>query len=299
MVRRRKQSLDDSFDMFLDTITNTFGGVLLIALLIVLMIRESSDSAPQQKRSGPTEDAALVRSEIAALRAQKNALAASLKINQQFESDFQSDELKALVQSLAQLTSKKASTEQSLNQASSKSRQLDLKKKGIKTRQEALNQQLAQQANKLKELNDQVVKEQQLRTRTIALPKERRTSKSEVLMFFGNDELFVAATQGRLSSGVDRNYFKTCSASQADLQVDSRYYRTKIGDGIPLNKNRLAETFGKYRPDLNHLTFVVRTDSFKEFSKLREQCILSGFEYRLIVGNGLIVVGEVDSVKTQ
>ena len=71
-MKRRKRVLDDSFDLFLDTITNTFGGVLLIALLIVLMIRETKDSAPEDSHSGPTEEIQVVESQIAALEAEKD-----------------------------------------------------------------------------------------------------------------------------------------------------------------------------------------------------------------------------------
>ena len=71
MARRRKNELGDSFDLFLDTITNTFGGVLLIALLIVLMIQETKQESPETKNATTTDDIQLVESEISALEAKK------------------------------------------------------------------------------------------------------------------------------------------------------------------------------------------------------------------------------------
>eukprot|EP01047_Picozoa_sp_COSAG01_P068150 COSAG01_NODE_9782_length_2344_cov_424.909537_4_plen_98_part_01 len=97
MKRRiRKQGLNDSFELFLDTITNTFGGVLLIALLIVLMIRESKDSAPNQKQSGATEDRSVVQSQISSLEAEKQSAQVDFEMILEFNQGFQSEELKKL-----------------------------------------------------------------------------------------------------------------------------------------------------------------------------------------------------------
>ena len=47
-MRRRKKQLQSSFDLFLDTVCNTFGGVLFIAILIAIQVRHTVERSIQE-----------------------------------------------------------------------------------------------------------------------------------------------------------------------------------------------------------------------------------------------------------
>jgi hypothetical protein len=64
-VRRRVRSDDSSLELLLDTITNTFGGVLFLAILVALMLRTS---APAGRRAGDESTAPMSAEERASLK---------------------------------------------------------------------------------------------------------------------------------------------------------------------------------------------------------------------------------------
>lgn len=59
-MSRRRVSIDDgSLELLLDTICNTFGGIIFISFLVVLLLNNSSDGAPQAP-ADPTERSKLI-----------------------------------------------------------------------------------------------------------------------------------------------------------------------------------------------------------------------------------------------
>ena len=70
-MRRRAQSDDSSLELLLDTITNTFGGVLFLAILVALMLRTS---APAARHAGDGSTARMSPEERASLEMQVAAV---------------------------------------------------------------------------------------------------------------------------------------------------------------------------------------------------------------------------------
>lgn len=66
MSRHRTNNSQSSFDLFLDTVCNTFGGVLFIAILLAVMIRQVQIISSEQQSPSPKEVAAL-QEELATL----------------------------------------------------------------------------------------------------------------------------------------------------------------------------------------------------------------------------------------
>lgn len=300
-MRRRKRGLEDSFDLFLDTITNTFGGVLLIALLIVLMLRTPKESAPNENRSGSTEDLELIQSEITALESEKSAIETALTTQQQFETEFQSDEIRILASQLSKMMSQKIDLDLQESTMVREARQARTEIKNLKTEEGNLKQTLSSNQNEIKNLTDKVNHEKSLRTRTMRLPKEQATFKLEVPIVIEGNEIFIVNAD--LPGGgfsVNSEHIEVCSPSNADLNLDSKYLRVKNGHGIQVTDDRkVGQRFQKFDSSKHYFVFVVRTDSFMRFSRLREICVKMGFEYRLIPTDDLISEGGGTRAKAQ
>lgn len=300
--RKRKKALDDSFDLFLDTITNTFGGVLLIALLIVLMIRESKESAPQVSSSGNSENYSVVNSQTDALNAEKAKLELELDTVKEFEKGFETAELKQLAEDLTTQTLQNHDLE---SKASSLERQL-AKTKGMTKKAESELKRFAlvlgQKSNERTRVTKELAKEKKQRTRTMELPKEQATTKQEVPIFVESDKLFVLnSNRSGYGFSLNKNHFETCSSTDADIDasIKSQHFKIKQGSGISMSSSAIQSQFRQFNASRDFLTYVVRSDSFDTFGKLRDESVRSGFEYRIIPTDGLISEGSGSSAKTQ
>lgn len=289
MAGRRSKGLDDSFDLFLDTITNTFGGVLLIALLIVLMIRQNKQSAPQEFQTGPTEDVELVQSAITALELEKKTLAASLQVQQQFSQNFQNEDIQKLAQKLADELTVKNKLEAAAAQLSRTVKQVVESKSGLESEQQQIETDLGAKLAEFEKLNQQLQSEQAARTRTMALPKERESTKREIPMLIEGNQLFVVNKNADAQfRSVNPQHFKKSSSGAADFSISNQFWESIAGAGIAIDSPQLKQELARHGADEYYFAFVVRSDSFESFAAIREACVTSGYEYRLIPTDGIV-----------
>ena len=96
MARRRSTIGDGSLDLLLDTICNTFGGIILIALMVVIMLTESSKSSSQTPASDQSKVEMIKNENVRQELVRK--LAQLQKANKQFDEsfDFDTEELKKI-----------------------------------------------------------------------------------------------------------------------------------------------------------------------------------------------------------
>ena len=291
--RRKKQGPEDSFDLFLDTITNTFGGVLLIALLIVLLIRENNQSQPQDKQTSISAE--LVQSEIDLLNEKSAKLERDLKAIDSLNQDFSTTDLTNLAAELRGLARKVSQQELKRKDIQSAARSLDTKTKEI----EKDSDNLANAKIEVAKLKTQLSKEQAERTRTMSLPKQSSTTKFEVPIIIENGQLFFVKKNLTPYSQYNREFMEV-SAADPDLVTDGLSLRTKKNAGIPAaDEARLKREIAKHLSLNSYPAFILRTNSFKQFSKFRDVFVASGFEYRLILEDGAIGTGSNVGAKTQ
>ena len=296
--RKRANTLEDSFDLFLDTITNTFGGVLLIAILIVLLIRENKESKPEDKKTGPTS--ALVSSQIKQLKAHRKNLQMGLELQLEFQQDFQTQEVENLANEIEKLINEELTLSKRLKALQSKTASIDEQLNAMKASNQTKTTQLENLTYQLGDLKKNLEKEKQARTRTMRLPKETATSKSEIAVIVDNNKLyFVESRDSRF--GFEHNQeFMVETFSGADIQIGPIRLKTKSNSGIGFtDTKRLNQEFQQYSRSRHYFAFVVRTNSFKEFSQLRKTCIKNGFEYRLIPTDGIVKSSSNVNAKTQ
>jgi len=297
---RRASQLDDSFDMFLDTITNTFGGILLITLLIVLLVRQTSEASQakvEQDPSGPTKE--LVNSQLEALTAQRDLLVQSNTASAGFLDGFVSPEKeKNLREIIAQqernrrLLQSLEATDERLIQAT---KQLADRKAQQEKRREKQSQLVTSQKERAKSLAKEIEDFKGKMVRTIPLPKEKRSNKSGKSFFLQDGGLFELNTS---DGGINFDHFVACSRFEADYSYKGKYYKVRKGRGIPLTSKKLGQVFERFNSNRYHLTLIVRPEAFADFTSVRQQAVEAGFEYRIVAGNGLISTGAF-SVKTQ
>jgi hypothetical protein len=292
MRRRKRNQTDDSFDLFLDTITNTFGGVLLITLLIVLLIKDNTLSSENRHQSAPEDDLLVVESQIEALLAQKQSLAANLQVQQTLIQNFENKDTALLSQQLADQLSELSQLEQAAAKLSMQTKAIAQSNQGLEAEQQTLEQNLANKTAEYEKLSKQLQAEITARTQTMPLPKENRTNKREVPILLVNNQLHIL-NSNRSGTGFTPNtqHFENSSAGQADFVFAGNALKAIAGKGIPAGSDEWVKEMGQYSSERVFLTFVVRSNSFDSFGKIRDLCVNQGFEYRILPTDDVIGQG--------
>ena len=286
--------------MFLDTITNTFGGILLITLLIVLLVRQTSEASRakvEQDTIGSTEE--LVDSQMEALIAERDLLIQANTASAGFFDGFSSPEkeknLKEIIVQQALNGRLSKSLETTVQRVIQAKEELADRKAQQKKRREKQAQLVASQRERAKSLTKEIENVKGKMVRTIPLPKERTSEKSGETFFLQDGMLFEL----RNSYGeINLEHFEVCPRSEADYSYEGTEHKVKKGEGIILSSEKLKRVFEKFNSRRSHLTFVVRPEAFEDFGNVQQQAVDAGFEYRLILGNGVISSG-ASNVKTQ
>ncbi len=277
--RSKKSGTHDSFDLFLDTITNTFGGVLLIALLLVLLIRETSEVATE---SVQTESRTSIQQKIDLLQAEKLNLEQAEQIRRDMAQNLDSGDTKELASLLAELSERNEQLKQQQNEEAENVETLQGQIRDTKTRAAQLEQELADQQEKLKSLSADLDEAVKLKTRTMPTPKEKLTLKFPSFVMLKNNRLYILdKTRGYGAGEVDSNFFTPTSTKPDLIASDNKSYKLRKDDGIPLGHPKLAEQFRRFDPGC-YIAFAVYPDSFDEFANVRAACVEADREMRIV-----------------
>ncbi|MGH7192084.1 MAG: hypothetical protein ACREJM_00955, partial [Candidatus Saccharimonadales bacterium] len=177
MGRRRRKS-QSSLDLLLDTICNTFGGVVFIAILVVVLLRMTSQA---HVTNAPSPDA---QAELIALDEQRGQAAARLKSlreaaeqQQRIIEQVAKPENETLLEQMRELqTRRDMLDEQRMGSLGSLS-QSQAETNRVAAQLESLDQKLQEIPRKLASLEAELKAEIELRTEDARLPVQRDTDK--------------------------------------------------------------------------------------------------------------------------
>jgi hypothetical protein len=270
-MSRKPPDDDGSLELLLDTICNSFGGILFISLSVVLLLNMSSEKTTalpnvetKNSREHGIEQLAKTEARIARLR---DAVRIQAALGEQFDDR----KLKIKIQTLqacdrqsADLMERKmknlgkiASTTTTTNEMAEKivARQQDLKnaEEGLKSIRKQIDSEIAS------------------RTRAAKLPKAHRTQKGETAMFVRDGRLCTYSPKHKTE------YRE--SATNSAVQVEPA-----PGTGIVIDTGKVSDIdkrLDEFDANKHYLAVFVWPDSFEQFGILKERMVLKGFEYRL------------------
>lgn len=282
MRRKRSQNSDDSLDMLLDTITNTFGGIVFLAMLIVILLGSSRPSSPD-----PSLEAAFqsIRSQIETLQQQKAELeqlqTAGKIVSSLVEVDADPQSI-AKAKSLAQQHSQ---LQEQLHQQVSARLQLAERIRQSAEQAHARDLETANLETKFESLSAEVDKEIKSRSREIDLPKERPTSKQQFVILVQNSKVFELDGEPQVPGmQINSRDFESCSRNDAIVVLDAGPYRIRSAGGMPMSdENDLRRALNRVNNSRVYVTVAIWEDSYEHFSGLRKIFKDLKLEYQLIL----------------
>ena len=292
MGRRRRGSAS-SLDLLLDTICNTFGGVVFMAILVVVLLRMTSET------SGDAPPDAERQAALSALESRREESAARLATLRQ-AADQQAKLLAQMTKpenqpALAKLDEVKRRRDElnrdrldrlgDIGQA-----QIEINR--LAAERESLDRALAELPGKVATLAAELAKEVAARSQAARLPMQRDTEKDEVPLLVRGGRLHSVYLVG------DDGSVAFNSAECVEHQGTVREVTTRPGSGVKVDDSDAARheidvRLANLEADSFYLAIFVWPDSFTEFRRLKEIVVDRRFEYRLVPmrADGKVVMG--------
>ncbi len=245
MRRRRATTELGSLDLLLDTICNTFGGIIFLAILVAVLLQFSGSAHQSVAKTTPSSASDALAEEIAAARraiARQDQLIASLD---RTTSSAPAGDIAQLKKQLAEATEPLRLREQ------------------------------------LSSLETRLSNEAAARTRETRLPMLHATTKTEVPIFLKAHRLTVLVKSDAARSVNDADIIQQRSSSgQRSVGPRPGAGIALTADSVP--KDQIAAALAGFDPAKEYLAVFLWDDSFDTFAALRTLMVEKGFEYRLV-----------------
>lgn len=272
-MARRSTRWPASLDLILDTVCNTFGCILLLALLVTILarhaggrIRESIEALQLQGRWQHEWDRyRAMQAEWQALSEQLAELPAEAEPLSRQEEDLRK-ECQQLLEEIGRLENVRHDIEQHRARG--------------KQHTENLRQAIEQAREKL----DRAAKSLAQRQEELVLSMEREApSKLHIglVVRFGRLYVWHRYDAFGLRAGLNTEDFLVVGRELSGILTQPKPYA-----GVPLDtpdaEARVAHRLRVFHPQAHALDVAVWPDSFAEFAVLRRVAVRMGFEYRLL-----------------
>lgn len=254
-MKRRRHSNPDSLELLLDTMCNTFGGIIMIALLIALLSRDaSSENSTQQPENLQRQTESIEQQTTEADRLRQRLLQGSdPNISQTFKLLSDRDELRQ------QIESRRANI-QSNQSVLASIPFID------PAEIERLQSELESRTNELKILQQQIERDTQARQRALRLPRERAIAKKTHYLIVRYGKIYPVHT---LREGQRELNTQTLAWSQSpggETASPKREMGLDTATGLPI----LARLFNDIPSQTYSIHFLVYADSFPAFLAARQ-----------------------------
>lgn len=304
MSRHRLRSDDSSLELLLDTITNTFGGILFIAILLSLLLRSNSQTAELvESRSEPMSalEQVELESRVVDLQQEAETLRRRVVAPQQL-GDLQSDDFV-----LGKLSAAAAAVEAAVAERAQAVRNtLELQREAataaeqfenLEEDRKSVDKNLADAENQLAAAQDEAARlaaaalqmerppEADEIEQTVSLPSLRPSMKREVGLYVRFDKIFmmhVWRNGERLGPNTEQFIIVPLSDGNGVRQVA----RPRPAAGLPVNAATIADDLRRvlqpFSSDRFVVSMVVFEDSFDVFQLIKSAIVRNGYEYRPI-----------------
>ncbi len=294
MSRRRAARAQDSLELLLDTICNTFGGVLFIAILVILLLQQTGLDVvpPAESELTPVDLQALViRWE--AVAGELSRLRENRRSQQAVVDSFAPAELRAQLEQRRELTARQDALQAELDTLLADRAGLTVEIEEQTRENDAVREQAVAADERRDSEQSQLEQDRQARVQEIRLPVARLPhGKQEVglIMRYGRLYVWHKYGPGYRRLGLNTDDFVVISTDEDGLKVRPKPTRGVPVDEAPDSQAAMKQLLQRFDPRFCYLAVVVRPDSYGRFRHVRDAAIRLGLEYRLMP------VGENDPI---
>ena len=303
MVRgrgRSKKASSESLELLLDTVTNTFGGILFLAILVAIILQSTSTS-PQSEEATESEveplsevDLAETEVRITALTDRIAALQSQLKKvppRKETQADEETgqlvEELQAVEEEITQAVVDKAHAEMSVAslqqetaEIHNESMNMEERKKDVEENNQLVSEELAAEKDKASQLAMAVSEAQEsldskALEQTVTLPVLKRTEKSPFTFYVRYGKLFFPFNEP--GATLNTNHFFAVGQPPVAFCRPER--------GIPLLQSSVDKVIKRelsgFSTSSYFIQILVFEDSFDQFQMIKKVLVGLSYKYRV------------------
>ena len=281
---RRRARLPDSLELLLDTICNTFGGVLFIAILVVILLQVTGQSSAQPASAPTPDELESLVAKLQEVSAQVSSLEQTQDSQRRLTDQFAPEELRVLLAERNELQASvrtlSSQRDESLAKNSSLRAKIDRSKQDLNTTKQELEKVQAEQAR----LKARLAADRQARIQTIRTPIVHQSRKQEIALIlrYGRMYIWHRYSDSGVRLGLNTDEFAVVAEEKGNLVT-----RPKPTAGIPLDpspetRQRILRSLRRFPPGTSTIAVAVRPDTFAQFQHLRDALIAGGYDYRLM-----------------
>lgn len=282
---RRRNSSADSLELLLDTICNTFGGVLFIAILVVILLQTTGDGT-----ADPMDSAREVR--IQELTARLEEDSAKLEAIEQADTgqrqlieQFSNDDVRELLHTRDMLRESSDQARRERDDLIGAAARDQAAINAARRDTEDVKPLLPGARRQVQELERQLESERASRREEIRLPVAHPAAgKTEIGLILRYGRMYVWHTYDRFGNreGLNLEDFAIVDANASTIVARPKPTAGIKLDDSPETRASIARKLRMFSPSNCVLAIVVRPDSYEAFRFVRGAAVATGFEYRLI-----------------
>jgi hypothetical protein len=287
MRHRRSSGPSDSLDLLLDTICNTFGGVLFLSLLIVLMIRPISQSNAEADASAPSPETLDEMSlDVESLRAEVGALRTTLKIQQSVLDATDATAVASRAEELKRLQEQQQRAVEESDRMLAETAKAIAEARANEAKLAAIDGQLQEKRQEVERAREEL---EQARRSDPAAPRQgggelRSTNKRNITLILSYDRVYVWHRYDAYGNRIGLN---TDEFVQVERDEDGIRTQPKRTVGIPI---KAADAAGAMRRRLAafpanafYLEVILHSDTFDTFQDFKRIAIDLNYEYMILL----------------
>lgn len=285
-MKRRALVPADSLELLLDTMCNTFGGIILIALLVALLSRTGGPS-PEAPASHAlyAQRIALAERELEALRRDEGDGSSSEKAAPLSELAIAVEALAAARADAAAATADAAHRADAIAAGGGAAwAALAAELRALSSREAELQNLIAAteaETVRLREreaaLNTQVKQQREAQTVKLRFPKERARTRSSLPVICQNGRIYPIYTSSRSLDRVNIQWRSAGADAEESMPMPER------GLQLPANGGGWRDLLRAMKAENMYVAFYVYPDSYEAFRAAKELAIESRFEFGIEV----------------
>ncbi len=280
-MKRRPGIENSSLELLLDTICNTFGGIIFLAILVAILLQMSNSDTSDSVESATQQMMKDLQGRESTIAAELTRLRKMVEQQNQLIDKLPTAEDQAILEKVlrqrrtkSQLVSRRL---ESLGEINS----LELKVGRIAQELAKLDAAKIAAQRRIDTLEKELKAETQRRTTETKLPFLRDTKKREVALVLVQGRLRVLPKPGT-KLGFNTDEFDIVTNNDRLSSV-----RPKAGQGTPVlpngqSRDALSARLVGFQKNQDYLAVFVWHDSFDKFRELQHVMVDRGFEYRLV-----------------
>lgn len=285
-MSRRRAAKQDSLELLLDTICNTFGGVLFIAILVVMLLQQTGKGvSPPPPVTVSPEKLHDLSQQITELTAELTRLKANRESQVSIVDSFSTEEVRELIQRRRELAVKETELQVKANELLAQNAKLAAHVEADRAENSKVKQDLDDALREKQQTQTVLENDRKSRTAEARLPIMRPPgARQEIGLVLRYGRLYVwhRYDQFHNRQGLNTDDFVIVGEEEGGMLT-----APKPTGGIPLDdsvssKEAIRRLLRQFDPRTCYLVPIVRPDSFAEFARFRDVALELGFNYRLM-----------------